>query len=145
MSFRVNGNMFFIDGAPICTLDFTDFHECDERRRLIKALTEVNDKSYNSLFSEEGLKDTKQRISYVFTKDDHFAIAEPYCDYIFLNEIDKMKAFIDLVKHPKVKFIPLKEGLTSSDIITFKSYKKLKKEIKKRLQPIKPEGLYSWS
>ena len=54
------------------------------------------------------------------TKDDHFAIAEPYCDYIFLNEIDKMKAFIDLVKHPKVKFIPLKEGLTSSDIYTKK-------------------------
>ena len=145
MSFYVNGNMFFIDGAPICTLDFTDFHECEERRRLVKALTEVDDKSYNSLFSEEGLKDTKQRISYVFTKDDHFAIAEPYCDYIFLNEIDKMKAFIDLVKHPKVKFIPLKEGLTSSDIIAFKSYKKLKKEIKKRLQPIKSKGLYSWS
>lgn len=108
MSFRVNGNMFFIDGAPICTLDFTDFHECDERRRLIKALTEVNDKSYNSLFSEEGLKDTKQRISYVLTKDNHFAIAEPYCDYIFLNEIDKMKAFIDLVKTSKGKVYPAK-------------------------------------
>ena len=24
MSFYVNGNMFFIDGAPICTLDFKE-------------------------------------------------------------------------------------------------------------------------
>ena len=132
MSFRVNGNMFFIDGAPICTLDFTDFHECDERKRLVKALTEVNDKSYNSLFSEEGLKDTKQRISYVLTKDNHFAIAEPYCDYIFLGNIelhldgiDKMKAFVDLIKHPKVKFIPLKEGLTWFDIIVYKAIERL--------------------
>lgn len=132
MSFCVNGNMFFIDGAPICTLDFTDFHECDERRRLVKALTEVNDKSYNSLFSEEELKDTKQRISYVLTKDNHFAIAEPYCDFIFLgnielhlDEIDKMKAFVDLIKHPKVKFIPLKEGLTWFDIIAYKAIERL--------------------
>ena len=40
--------MFDVDGTPLYTLDFSDFHECDERRRLIKALTEVNDKSYNS-------------------------------------------------------------------------------------------------
>lgn len=108
MSFRVNGNMFFIDGAPICTLDFTDFHECDERRKLVKALTEVDDKSYNSLFSEEGLKDTKQRISYVFTKDDHFAIAEPYCDYIFLNENRQNEGFYRLSKTSKGKVYPAK-------------------------------------
>lgn len=43
--------MFDVDGTPLYTLDFSDFHECDERRELIKALTGISDLDYR-LFSE---------------------------------------------------------------------------------------------
>lgn len=128
--------MFDVDGTPICTLDFTDFHEGWERGTLIQNLTGVDLKTYIKLFSEKGLKDTNQRISYVLTNSGNFVIAEPYCDYIPLgdielrfSEIDKMKAFVELVKHSKVKFIPLKEGLTWIDIVYYKYLERLDRDL----------------
>lgn len=52
--------MFDVDGTPLYTLDFSDFHECDERRELIKALTGVSDLDYR-LFSEEEMKEYEQK------------------------------------------------------------------------------------
>lgn len=64
--------MFDVDGTPLYTLDFSDFHECDERRELIKALTGISDLDYR-LFSEEEMKEYEQKITVVYTNEEHFS------------------------------------------------------------------------
>lgn len=126
--------MFDVDGTPLYTLDFSDFHECDERRELIKALTGISDLDYR-LFSEEEMKEYEQKITVVYTNEGHFKIAEPYCDSISISlynldtdYITRIKALVDLIRHPKVKYIPLREGLIWYDLITMFALKRLKGE-----------------